>query len=330
MSTFHARNLRHYIGRTFARLNSPPCAALASTAIAGRALAVGALLAVSSAGMSVQAHATDASAEPRAVKVALIAYSPFCDVADSNPSGIEPSMLGEMASRLNLDLQYSVSDFAGQVASVQAGRNDLAICLFYWKKDRTPTGIYTDPVLYAPIQVMQLEGGTVSSVEDMEGKTIGSITGYSWNDALKAIPGATVRLYPEYPALLADLAAGRVDVAPADALVNDAAMKQRPDWKLQVSDLKVPTAEQIAAHPEFQLLRPSQIAWYLNTSQKELAEQLTAQIREMYADGSMAELLTKHGVANPSVWLTPPGEYIAAQRHGVDRPEGWQPPSMGQ
>jgi ABC-type amino acid transport substrate-binding protein len=269
---------------------------------------------------------TDTTADGREVRTALIAYSPFCDVTSAQPTGIEPTLLDKISTRLGLKPTYSVSDFAGQVASVQSGRNDLAVCLFYWTADRTKNGVYTDPVMYAPIQVMQREGGDISSVEQMEGKTIGSITGYSWNPALEAIPGATVRLYPEYPALLADVASGRVDVAPADALVNNAAIAQRPDWKLTVRDLAVPTPEQVAAVPEYGLLRPSQIAWYLNKDQADLAEQLSSEIRKMYRDGTIADLLRAQG-ADPQVWLTPPGDYIAGERRGVDRPADWQPPS---
>ncbi|QIE48011.1 amino acid ABC transporter substrate-binding protein (plasmid) [Pseudohalocynthiibacter aestuariivivens] len=263
------------------------------------------------------------------IEVGLIAYAPFCKVAGDEPQGIEPEMLADVSERLDLNFEYSVSDFAGQLASVQAGRNDLAVCLFYWTEERAKRGVYTDPIMYAPIQVMQREGGNITSVKQMEGKTIGSITGYSWNPALQAVPGATVRLYPEYPALLADVASGRVDVAPADALVNDAAIKARPDWNLQISDLEVPTAEEIQSHPEYKLLRPSQIAWYLRKDRSELANELTAAINEMYADGSIASLLSKYGIEDTTVWLTPPGDYIAEERRGVDRPDDWQPPSVG-
>ncbi len=137
-----------------------------------------------------------------------------------------------------------------------------------------------------------------------------------------------MRLYPEYPALLADLAAGRVDVAPADALVNAEAIKKRPEWHLRVTNLQPPTPQEIAQHPDYRLLRPSQIAWYVNKDRAALARRLTSAVRAMYADGTLARLLAKYG-ADPRTWLVPPGPWIAQERRGVDRPATWQPPSIG-
>jgi polar amino acid transport system substrate-binding protein len=230
-----------------------------------------------------------------------------------------------MSDKLGFEIEYSLVDFAGQLAGVQAGRYDLGICDFYWTTDRVPRGVFTDPIAYTPVQVVQEEGGEVNTVKGFEGKNLGSIIGYSWNPALKAVPGANVRLFPEPPALLADVAAGRIDVAPADPLVTQAAIDERPEWKLEVQDLTPPTAEELAAHPEYKLLRPSQIAWYAAKGQDELADALTEQIREMYADGTLAELLEKYG--GSASWLVPPGDYIAEERRGLDRPEDWEPPS---
>ncbi len=263
----------------------------------------------------------------RDVNVALIAYAPFCNTAGDTPSGMEPEILGTIAEEIGITPKYAVSDFAGQLASVQSGRNDLAICLFYWTEERTETGVYTDPVMYAPIQVLQKADSDIDDVAEMEGKTIGSITGYSWNPALENIPGATVKLYPEYPALLEDLAAGRVDLAPADALVNSTAIEERPEWNLHTVDLAVPTDEQVEANPELIRLRPSQIAWFVNQDSPELADEISVALRDMYTDGSLAEILESYG-ADPEAWLIPPGDYIAEQRRGVDRPDDWEAPSI--
>lgn len=291
------------------------------------ALAVGALIVAGCGGSSKSSSSASSGSGTSTVKIDLISYSPFCDLAGGKPQGLEPELMNAIAGKLHISPQYSISDFAGQVAGVQAGRYDMGMCLFYWTKERTAAGVYTDPLMYAPIQVMQKAGGTISSISQFAGKTIGSITGYSWNPALNAVPGATVRLYPEYSALLADLAAGRVDVAPADALVNQEAIKARPDWHLQVSDLQPPTAQEIAQHPQYALLRPSQIAWYVSKSNAALAQKLSVAIRQMYKDGTLARVLQKYG-ANPQTWLVPPGGYIAKERQGVDRPANWQPPSI--
>ena len=46
----------------------------------------------------------------------------------------------------------------------------------------------------------------------------------------------------------------------------------------------------------------------------------------MYANGELTKLLTKWG-ANPKLFLKPsPG--MAQQRHAVDRPASWTPPSI--
>ena len=61
------------------------------------------------------------------------------------------------------------------------------------------------------------------------------------------------------------------------------------------------------------------------SSEFELAAALNAQIRAMYADGSLAALVTKYG-GDPDQFLKPTGVDWQA-RIGVDRTSDWQPPT---
>ncbi len=138
------------------------------------ALVVGALIVAGCGGSSSGSSSGGSpSTGKTSVKIDLISYSPFCDLANGTPQGLEPELMRDVAAKLSLDPQYTLSDFAGQVAGVQSGRYDMGMCLFYWTKERTQAGVYTDPLMYAPIQVLQRDGSNITSISQFEGKTIG-------------------------------------------------------------------------------------------------------------------------------------------------------------
>src|SRR5690606_26463381 len=92
------------------------------------------------------------------LKVGSAPYPPFCIMGGGPPTGLEPDMLDLVAERMGVDREVATTDFAGLLASVQTGRYDMGICSIYWKADRLEDGLFTDPVAYLPISIIQKKG----------------------------------------------------------------------------------------------------------------------------------------------------------------------------
>lgn len=319
--------------------------ACASTTLRlGTGVAFAVFLAVGAAGLPDVAGATDTAANcggaqqatcaaveaarGRTITVSTLPYYPFCGQRDGGMVGLDVDVMNAIAKNLDLKVDYVVLDAAGQIAGIQSQRHDVTICDIAWTKARSEIGLLPDPLYYVPVMLTQRTGDPkLSTIQDLHGKRIGLINGYSWNKAFSELPGVEVRTFADAPAVLADLAAGRIDIAPTDPLVTDVAIAERPDWKLESHLITPPTQEQLAANGELIRLLPTQAGWMASMDEPELASVLSGEIRRMSESGELAEILRKWNVPDVEAWLTVPGDYIAKQRQGVDRDADWQPSS---
>lgn len=250
-------------------------------------------------------------------------YMPYSGEEGGEAVGLDGDMINEIADRLDLDVEIAVTDFAGMLSGVQTHRADVAIGTINWTAERAESGLYTDDTYYNPPVVGSPEGEDYSTIEDLEGKKIGTVTGYSFVDAIPEIDGAEAVLFPRMEDVVEAFAGGRVDAILLDPLVVTYTAQQRPDIKLQTNYLEAPTPEQIEEKPGLTALLPAITALYTGDESVEAA--LTKEIRAMYADGTMAELIESVG-GDPEEYLKAPTE-VTDRRIGVDREDGWTPPS---
>lgn len=137
-----------------------------------------------------------------------------------------------------------------------------------------------------------------TTVTDLHGLNLGTVTGYVWVNAIKSIGGATLHAYPNDISVFQDLSAGRISVAFLDPLLIIYYQKQVPGCRVESEYLTPPTGDQIKQHPAYQYSRPHMTGYYLPKQEPKLAAAVSAQIRAIYADGQMAVLIKKWG-GNP-------------------------------
>jgi ABC-type amino acid transport substrate-binding protein len=169
------------------------------------------------------------------------------------------------------------------------------------------------------------KGLDITRLAQMSGKTVCTITGYSYIPALQEIPGATLRTYPTSANMYEDISIGRCDVGFSDALINIDTAVHTAHFHLTYKYLAPPTAAEVAAHPFYSRFEKAELCFYIPAQEKTFERALTAGIRAFYASGLEARLLRKWG-ADPASWLRPP-PLVAKERIGVDRPKGWTAPS---
>ncbi|WFU11943.1 transporter substrate-binding domain-containing protein (plasmid) [Rhizobium sp. CB3090] len=263
--------------------------------------------------------------KPGVLKVAIEPYMPYTALKDEKLVGLDSDILDAVAKKLGLKIETMVTDFPGMLASVQSQRADITIGGIAWSDARQKVGLFTDPPYYSPPAMAVHGSAAYPDVKSLEGKTLGTVTGYVWAKSIAEVPKATARTFPTADSVFEDLSSGRLDVGFLDPLLIIYQQQQRPDMKFQVAYLSAPSAEQVEAHPDYKYFKPYMTGFYLPKQAPKLAKAISDGIDAMYKDGSLAALVTKWG-GDPKQFLVPSPE-MAAERRGVDRPETWSPPS---
>ena len=277
-------------------------------------------------GSASAAHALD-TLQPGVLKVAIEPYAPYTSMEHGQQVGLEADMLNAVAKKLGLKVQTTVTDFTGMISGVQTHRYDITTGGIAWSADREKRGLFTDPLYYSPTALGVTNGKTYKSFKDLEGLRLGTVTGYVWVNGIKEIPGAKLHAYPNVQAIFDDLKANRIDAAVIDPLLLVDAQQQRPDLHMKVEYLtQPPTNADVKAHPDFAWFRQYQVAWYLPKQEPKLEQAISDQIRKMYANGEMKQIIAKYRGA-PAQFLKP-GAWISSSRQGMDRPNNWQAPSI--
>lgn len=264
--------------------------------------------------------------EKGVIKVAVEPYMPYTDVKGGKLVGLDAEILQEAAANLGLRVEFNVTDFKGMLGGVQSHRDDITIGGVGWSKDRAEKGLFTDPVYYSPPAMAVVGDKTYKTIEDLKGKTIGTVTGYVWEKPIKEIPGATAKVYQDAATFFSDLGTGRIDVGFIDPLLVTYQAQQNPSTPFKLLYFTPPTDTQIAANPDYADFRQIQIAFYLAKEAPNLEKALDAQIDAMYSNGKLAAMVTKWG-GDPTAFLKP-APYLQTVRSGVDRPAGWSLPTL--
>ncbi|MEV0289749.1 MULTISPECIES: transporter substrate-binding domain-containing protein [unclassified Kribbella] len=264
--------------------------------------------------------------EPGVLKVAIQPYAPYTSMVGDKMAGLDADILNAVAGKLGLTVKPELTDFAGMLANVQSRRVDITIGGVAWTADRQKQGLFTDPPYYSPPAMAVRSGEHYQTVNDLQGKDLGTVEGYVWVKSIQAVPGAKLHAYPDGNGVFDDLGAGRINVGFLDPLLVLAAQKERPELKVETQYLTPPTDAEVKARPQYEYFRSYMTSFYLPKQATALEKAISEQIRAMYASGELTKLIEKYGGA-PDQFLKPAPE-IAVTRRGVDRPADWQPPSI--
>lgn len=231
--------------------------------------------------------------------------------------GYDGEILQIVADKLGLAINPVKMEWSGVIASVQAGRMDVLGGQVGWTEERTKILTLTDPTSYFQNGIAHKADASFSKLADLEGKAVGTITGFSFIPELQKIKDIKLSFYDNQDAALRDLLAGRVEAVIADPPAVGYAIKQNPDWKIAFT----PFSDN---NPDFPMLtgKGRQFVFGVNAENTKLAEDMNRVIRELWADCTVRKIGEKYGMVG-DVWYDP-GD--ADLRRGIDRPQDWTPP----
>ena len=260
------------------------------TSVGGVAIAASLLLAgCSSAGESTVADDCEPRSGVETVKdgvltVALTNTPPYSLEEDGSISGIDSDMVTEFAAEECLSIEFAPYTYATAIPAVEQARVDVALGGFYRTEARAEVVTLSEPLYLDELSVYSTEG--FSSVDELLGKTIGTVEGYLWVDDLKNLPGTETRVYPDSLSLAQDLKAGRIDAA-LDGYGAATIATQGEDYKIEVLE----EDDRVASTNE-----PSQTAVLFDPANEGLAEAFNELASEMREDGRLVDILAEYGL----------------------------------
>ena len=226
--------------------------------------------------------------EAGTLTVAVTTYVPHSFVDDSgNMKGIDGDIAAEFAKRECLKVKAVAVDPAAAIQYVLSGQADITTGDWYRTAERAKVMSLSAPIYTDQMGIYSKEG--FKNVSDLEGKQVGTVQGYLWVAALKAMLGGSLKLYPNSVNMQQDLSSGRIDVA-VDGYSTGVVAAQ----KGALGDVKVNVAapdERVKATKE-----AAQAAFPYSLNAKELGVALDAAIAEMHADGTIVTILKSYGL----------------------------------
>ena len=170
--------------------------------------------------------------KPGVLTVAFNGDMPGTSVKDGKLIGLDGEMMQWVAEGLGLKVEPVLMEWSAEIAAVEAGRADIMHGMMGWSAARTKVLLMSDPIYYQPTGITQKKGQNWQKMKDLEGKRVGTITGFAWVDEMKKIPNAKISLYDTSDAAIRDLLAGRVDALIADGPLVEYAIVKNPGWNI--------------------------------------------------------------------------------------------------
>ncbi len=202
-------------------------------------------------------------------------YPPFNFITDDGVEGFDVDVAAEIASRLDLELDYVTTAWDGIIEGLRAGRYDGILGSMAITDERLKVVDFSEPYYYSGAQVITRKDSAIKSLDDIDADTvIGVVTGTTFVTDVEGM-GAKARLYEDDNQTLMELINGRIDAVISDRVVAVNAINQIDGG----SDL-VLTGE---------LLRKERCAIAFQKDNP-LTDDVNAALADMRADGTLSEI----------------------------------------
>ncbi|MEO8059675.1 MAG: ABC transporter substrate-binding protein [Burkholderiales bacterium] len=267
------------------------------------------------AGALATAHAQ--TVEKDKFTIAFTGDMPGTGYQDGKMIGYDGEILQRVADAMKLAVKPALMEWSGTIASVQAKRVDVMAGTMGWTEQRSKIMLLSDPIHYFKNGIMQSTKTNWSTLKDLEGKKVGTITGFSFIPELRKIPGLQLSQYDTSDAAVRDMQAGRIDAVIGDPPVVQYAISRNPQWNLRFNAF----TDNNADYPLLTGL--GQVVFGMNKDSPELAKAVNAEIAKLWQGCELKKIGERYGLVQ-DVWYIPVGKNFRA---GADRAADWKLPS---
>jgi len=254
--------------------------------------------------------------EPGSLTIAFSGDMPGTGYQDSKMVGYDGEILQQISEKLGMKVKPALMEWSGTIASVQARRVDVMAGTMGWTEQRSKIMALSDPIHYFKNGITQTDKTDWKTLKDLQGKKVGTITGFSFIPEMRKIQGLQVTLYDTSDAAVRDLLAGRIDAVIGDPPVMQYAISRNAQWHLHFNAFT-------DNDPDFPLLTGlGQVVFGFNKDNPQLLAAVNAQIQELWKTCEMRKIGARYGLTQ-DVWFMPQGKDL---RFSVDRPADWKLP----
>ena len=172
-----------------------------------------------------------------------IPYAPFefTEPGSSDVIGFDVDLVNAIAPDLGVTkVTFVKTRFDSIILQVRQGRFDMAATSASITPERAKQIDFSDPYFTADQSLMVRADSDITSLDDLQGKTIGAQRGTTGADLAATVPGATIQRYDIIDDAFNALAQGRVDGVTNDFAISAYAASQKPELKVAV---RIPTQE---------------------------------------------------------------------------------------
>ncbi|MCJ7842585.1 transporter substrate-binding domain-containing protein [Lederbergia sp. NSJ-179] len=127
--------------------------------------------------------------------------------------GFDIDLIKEIADRAGFKVEFEQMDFDGLLAGMQGGRYEIGVAGMSITDERKETLDFSDPYYDSGIILMVPTDSDIKSIDDVDGKKIGSRQGSTSESYLNKNTKAQVEAYPEIVTAYMNLAKGKLDGA---------------------------------------------------------------------------------------------------------------------
>ncbi len=213
------------------------------------------------------------------LRVALTQANPPWNYLDDagKPVGYDVDVAHEVARRIGVeDVEFVASNFQSFIEGVRAGRFDIVISGQTITDERKKQVDFSRPYQVNGVSIfVPAAGGAVSSLADLEGKTVAVSAGTTQEKfAREEIPGVQVKTYQNATLGLTDLSRGNADAMLVSRFQGTYLAKQN----------------QLQVRPVGKLLESEVNAMSFRKGSTEFKKEIDQAISDMMADGTLTRI----------------------------------------
>jgi polar amino acid transport system substrate-binding protein len=226
----------------------------------------------------------------KTLNIVTTASSPphgFMDPASNSLKGIMVEVGEAVAKRLGVSPNYTNVPFAGLIPTLTSGRADLMSAPLFITEERAQAVDFSVPIYGwgEGIVVSDKAPQKYPNMDALKGKKVGTLVDSVQYKMIKDMPGTQVATYPDYPALLADVRVGRIDLGVVDP----------PSILYQIRTRNIPG---VVIDDSYKAQKVFYVGAAAQKGNKELVDAVNKALADMKSSGELQKILAKWGVGN--------------------------------
>ena len=205
-------------------------------------------------------------------------FPPYEYMESNEVVGIDVDIAQAICDKLGMTLAIDNIAFDSIIPAVQSGKADVGIAGMTVTEDRLQSIDFTDPYTTATqVIIVNAEGSTVASVDDLAGKTIGVQLGTTGDIYASDVEGATVEQYQKGADAVQALKQNKIDCVIIDS---------------------EPAKAFVAANEGLTILpdpfEEEEYAICISKDNSELKDKINTALSELKADGTIDSIVAKY------------------------------------